>query len=90
MTATGAESKFWVASRAVVDQDGRARGGRLQEREGTDNYLAELAAQIDALSSCEGERVFILFDATSPVKVVRSFAGESGRARQEHYAATWV
>ena len=34
VTATGAESKFWVASRAVVDQDGLARGGRLQEAAG--------------------------------------------------------
>ena len=40
VSASGVESKFWVATRAVVDQDGNVYGGRVKEREGADNYLA--------------------------------------------------
>ena len=64
-----------MVARAAVGQSGEAVGGVFEEEELVDNYLAELAAQIDILifeRMAEGERPLVIFDATSPVLAMLS------------------
>ena len=87
-----AEGVRSVVTRAAVNQDGLVCGGELadDDRAG-DNYLAELAAQLDALEEeAEGERIIIIFDASSPVYALRRFMNSQGRARQGLLAAEWL
>ena len=80
-----------VLSRAVALSDGRRMGGRIEEVTGSDNYLGELAAQLDALSHLPaGGRVAIVFDATSPVTAMRAFSHSCARARNRFYAGSWL
>ena len=59
----------YVNARASVRHDGFVQGGRLEEPEGADNYIDELAAQMDmALAEDRGSRIIVTFDAVSPVK----------------------
>ena len=56
------------AAWGVGRHDGAVRRSIMEVWEGKDNYLAELAALVEALAQeADGERVSILFDATSPV-----------------------
>ena len=56
-----------------------------------DNYIAELAAQLDALTDALSrgteERVIVVFDATSPVRAMLRFGRLSARARGDRLAA---
>ena len=80
-----------VGARAALFHDGTVKGGMLDEEEGNDNYLAELAAQIDALEELSPmDRVIVVFDATSPIKQWRSFRAIGARSRQGRHAARWV
>ena len=80
-----------VVARAAMRHDGVAVGGGLHEPEGADNYLAELAAQIDAAhAEDEGGRVIIMFDATSPILAMRKFQKACHRKRQGRYAGEWL
>ena len=81
----------YVVGRAAVRHDGVTLGGGMHEPEGADNYLAELAAQIDALHhEAEGGRVIVVFDATSPVWAMRKFTRQCHRRRQGRYAGEWL
>lgn len=63
----------------------------LSESEGIDNYLGELAAQIDVLNLVsEVDRVAIIFDATSPVKCMQRFRRLCARARQCIHVGRWI
>ena len=80
-----------VAARAAVRHDGLIIGGVLEEEEGEDNYLAELAAMLDVLASLPpGGRILLIFDATSPVIAMRSFKRRSNRAKANHYVGRWL
>ena len=81
-----------VVTRVAINQDGLTVGGELAEEDRTgDNYLAELAAQLDALEeAAEGERIIIIFDASSPVHALCRFMRSQGRARQGVLAAEWL
>jgi ribonuclease HI len=81
-----------IATRAAIDHEGRVLGGRICEEDvNEDNYIAELAAQLDALTDAvsrgEKERVIIIFDATSPVRAMLRFGRLSARARGDRLAA---
>ena len=53
-------------ARAGARHDGHVIGGVLSESEGIDNYLGELAAQINVLNLANAvDRVATIFDATS-------------------------
>jgi hypothetical protein len=56
-----------------------------------DNYIAELAAQLDALTDATSrgpdERVILVFDATSPVRAMLRFGRLSARSRGDRLAA---
>ena len=86
------EGKVKIATRAAVDHEGHVLGGRIYE-EGVkeDNYIAELAAQLDALTDAvtrgSEERVIIVFDATSPVRAMLKFGRLGARARGDRLAA---
>ena len=78
-------------ARAGARHDGQVIGGVLSESEGIDNYLGELAAQIDVLNSIStGDRVAIIFDATSPVKCMQRFRRLCARARQCIHVGRWI
>jgi ribonuclease HI len=85
-------SKVKIATRAAIDHEGRVMGGRICE-EGfhEDNYIAELAAQLDALTDAVArgpeERIIIIFDATSPVRAMLRFGRLGARARGDRLAA---
>ena len=80
-----------VGARAGFFHDGTLVGGMLDECEGDDNYLAELAAQIDALRNLDDtNRILIIFDATSPVRSMLNFRAVGARARQSKHAARWL
>ena len=80
-----------VVARAAVSSSGEVTGGILEEEELVDNYLAELAAQIDVFEHmAEGERPLVIFDATSPVLAMLTFRRLQGRARQGRLVATWL
>jgi ribonuclease HI len=81
-----------IATRAAIDHEGHVLGGRICEDDvNEDNYIAELAAQLDALSDAVSrgveERVIIIFDATSPVRAMLRFGRLSARARGDRLAA---
>jgi ribonuclease HI len=84
-------NKEWVNARGAVRDDGTHFGGRLCENEGDNNYLDELAAQIDVLAQAPaGGRYAIVFDATSPVLAMRRFRRMCARQRQGYYVDTWL
>ena len=69
-------SRVKIATRAAIDHEGQhVLGGRSICEGGIkeDNYIAELAAQLDALTDAvtrgSEERIVIVFDATSAVGV---------------------
>jgi len=71
-----------VVARAAARHDGVIKAGRMWEVEGADNYLAELAAQLDALvDENEGGRIILVFDATSPVTAMSKFRKACHRKR---------
>jgi ribonuclease HI len=81
-----------IATRAAIDHEGRVLGGRICEEDvNEDNYIAELAAQLDALTDATSrgteERIIIVFDATSPVRAMLRFGRLSARARGDRLAA---
>ena len=81
-----------IATRAAIDHEGRVMGGRICEEDvNEDNYIAELAAQHDALTDATArgadERVIMVFDATSPVRAMLRFGRLSARARGDRLAA---
>ena len=81
----------FVVARAAVRHDGVIISGRIREVEGADNYLAELAAQLDAMEAEEaGGRVVVVFDATSPVLAMKKFRRLCHRRRQGYYAGEWL
>ena len=72
-------------------RDGFVHGGRLDEPEGADNYIDELAAQIDmALAEDRGARVIVTFDAVSPLKAARRFRRACNRQKQGYYVGSWL
>ena len=65
--------------------------GVLEEAEGADNYLAEMAAQMDALEAePEGGRLVIITDASSPIAALLRFQRLHDRRRQDRYMARWL
>ena len=90
-TAAFATDGAWVkgadiAARGFVRHDGTTFHGELQEVAGKDNYVAELAALIDALASCEdGGRVIMVVDALSPVWALLRFRVSHDRTKQQFY-----
>jgi len=81
-----------IATRAAIDHEGHVLGGRICEEDvNEDNYIAELAAQLDALTDATSrgpdERVILVFDATSPVRAMLRFGRLSARARGDRLAA---
>ena len=81
-----------IATRAAADHEGHVLGGRICEAGvQEDNYIAELAAQLDALTDAIArgpeERVIIVFDATSPVRAMLRFGRLGARARGDRLAA---
>jgi len=85
------EDTEYVCARAAARHDGRLFGGRIKAPEGADNYLAELAAHLDALNEeGAGGRIIIIFDATSPVLARRAFQRCCHRRRQGYYVGEWL
>ena len=81
-----------IATRAAIDHEGHVLGGRIFEKDvKADNYIAELAAQLDALTDAvrrgSEERVIVVFDAMSPVRAMLRFGRLSARARGDRLAA---
>jgi len=92
MVPTGEGGWMPICTRAAVDHEGNIVGGRFTQEVGVaeDNYHAELAAQLDALHEATrnlGERVIIIFDATSPVLAMLRFGRLGARARGDKLAA---
>ena len=88
----GDNSRVKIATRAAIDHEGHILGGRICEKGiKEDNYIAELAAQLDALTDAvtrgSEERVVIVFDATSPVRAMLRFGRLGARARGDRLAA---
>jgi ribonuclease HI len=83
------KSAYVASGRVAIAHDGSRVGGRLlEEPEGHDNYLAELAAQIDALMHAPAKsRVILVFDATSPVEAVRRYRRLHVRRKQGRHAS---
>ena len=78
-------------ARAAVRHDGQVLGGRMREPEGADNYIGELAAQLDAAAAeDEGGRVIVVFDATSPVLAMKKFRRQCARRQQGYYVGEWL
>ena len=86
------DSEDVVSARAAVRHDGRVVGGELAEDpEHHDNYLAELAAQLDTLSGEKaGGRVVVIMDATSPVEALWRYRRLHDRKRRDRYVAAWL
>ena len=88
--ADGSVTRELRSARAAVRHDGRIISGVLDEEEGADNYLAELAAQLDALhAEPPGGRLIIVYDATSPVSALARFQRLHARGRQSCYVGRW-
>ena len=88
----GNNSWVKIATRVAIDHEGHILGGRICERDiKEDNYIAELAAQLDALTDAVArgseERIIIVFDATSPVRAMLRFGRLGARARGDRLAA---
>ena len=80
-----------IVARASVRHDGVVLSGRLEEHVGADNYIAELAAQVDTAWSLDrGRRVALVFDATSPPQAMLRFARVCDRWRQGYYVGEWL
>ena len=80
-----------VTARSAIKHDGTILGGRIWEPEGADNYLAELAAQLDAANKEDaGGRIIVVFDATSPVQAMRKFRRLCHRRKQGRLAGEWL
>ena len=80
-----------VVARATIRHDGVVLGGRMREPEGADNYLAELAALLDAINSENiGGRIIVIFDASSPVLARMKLQRMSNRFAQNKYAGEWL
>ena len=90
ITVAFATDGSWIkgkgAARAFFRHDGEYESGMLDEPEGEDNYIAELVALLDALSSLpSGERVLIVVDALSPLWALRRFSHSHDRVKQQFY-----
>ena len=58
------------------------------EKEGVNNYLGELAAQLVAMGSgTRHTRVLLVFDATSPVRALLKFRKAHHRWKLNYYAS---
>ena len=84
-----------VSARAAVRHDGEILGGPIEELEdgadASDNYYAELAAQLDALNREEpGGRILIVCDAQSPVQALARFRRSHARTKQGYKAGRWI
>jgi hypothetical protein len=91
MIAGEEEDPEYVIARAAARHDGVVIAGRMQEAEGADNYLAELAAQLDCAEHEDvGGRIIIIFDATSPVLAMQKFRKACHRKRQGYYVGEWL
>jgi hypothetical protein len=86
------KSKELRSARAAIRHDGTVYGGRLAEQpEGHDNYLAELAAQLDCLAAePAGSRIVVVCDATSPVLALLRYRTLHARAKADRYVASWL
>ena len=63
----------------------------MEEPEGNDNYLGELAALMDVLRQAPpGGVVVIVFDATSPVHALLKFVRAGSREKQRYYGGEWL
>lgn len=63
----------------------------MHEPEGADNYIGELAAQLDvAYAEDVGGRIIIVFDATSPSLAMAKFRKMCYRRRQGYYVGEWL
>ena len=81
----------YVITRAYARHCGSVAGSRLHEPEGADNYLAELAAQMDVASAeAAGGRIVVVFDATSPVQAMLRFRKICDRWRQGRFVGAWL
>ena len=81
-------------SRAALLHDGTRLGGALASDDligGTrDNYDAELAHRVDALAVLAGQRVFYIFDSTSPILAGEHFRRLSLPARSRMLCNDWL
>ena len=78
-----------VAAWAAARHDGHVVGGALPEGY-RDNYMAELAAQLEVARASAVRRVVVVFDATSPPEVLRRFARLCARRQQRVYRRDWI
>ena len=81
-------------SRAALLHTGTRLGGALDADDligGTrDNYDAELAHRVDAFARLEGQRVFYVFDSTSPILAGEHFRRLSLPARSRMLCDDWL
>ena len=85
------EPKLCVGARAAVSCDGCVSGGIIDEPEGKDNYLGEIAAQLDALDRLdEHARVILVFDALSVMEALQRFRRLGARDRQNGHVPRWI
>ena len=87
--ADGVVHERQVAAWAAARHDGQVVGGALPEGY-RDNYMAEMAAQLEVARACEVRRVVVVFDATSPPEVLRRFARLCARRQQRVYRRDWI
>ena len=81
----------YVVARTALRHDGVRLGGRMHEPEGADNYIGELAAQLDVANAEDvGGRIIIVFDATSPSLAMAKFRKMCYRRRQGYYVGEWL
>ena len=77
-----------VSARASIGHDGDVIAGVVEEAEGENAYLGELAALIDRFSALpDGGRVIAVFDATSPVLAALRFNKQHARRKGDYYAS---
>jgi hypothetical protein len=81
-------------SRAALLHTGACLGGALAADDlvggARDNYDAELAHRVDALAKLEGQRVFYIFDSTSPILAGEHFRRLSLPARSRMLCDDWL
>ena len=88
--ATGAGEGRAGARVACFDNED-VFGGILDEPEGGDNYIGELAGQIDAFAQLdEHSRVVVVFDATSPIRSMMAFRRLGARSRQDKHLSRLI
>ena len=78
-----------VAAWAAVRHDGAREMGALPEGV-RDNFMAEMAAQLAVAAKAGVRRVVVVFDATSPPEVLRSFVRGCRRRRQRVFRRDWL